>query len=304
MRYNVLPWAATLFLALTTLVTLLVESSTISSGSCIVTVYPDGGVFLEYKLVVRDAPANVTLRVPRNAIYISVYDGGNPAPYSYDEASGLLSLITFSGDVSVRAYTLDLTLKEGAIWRLQLGDVDLETLVELPREALVISIEPRDFNVRLINNTLYLVFNPGSYVRIEYMIVPVTTPPPTTPPLRETRVGEEVTPPKTEGVGLYLTLLLIAGALIGLPVAGVLLLRYRRVRSSSSEVTVAEEGLDERDKLILETLKNMGEATASALQKTTGIPKTPLYRKLEKLERIGFVESEWRGGVKVYRVKK
>jgi uncharacterized membrane protein len=69
------------------------------------------------------------------------------------------------------------------------------------------------------------------------------------------------------------------------------------------EVATVEEVLDERDKLILETLKNMGEATAPALQKATGIPKTPLYRKLEKLEKLGLVESERRGGAKVYKPK-
>jgi uncharacterized membrane protein len=69
------------------------------------------------------------------------------------------------------------------------------------------------------------------------------------------------------------------------------------------EVATVEEVLDERDRLILETLKNMGEVTAPTLQKATGIPKTPLYRKLEKLEKLGLIESKWRGGVKVYKVK-
>jgi uncharacterized membrane protein len=285
-------------------------SSTGYTGYCVVRVYADGGVMLEYRLSVNVAPANITLRVPREAIYVSVSDGGDPAPYSYDEARGLLSFTTFSGRVTVRVYSLGLTSKEGAIWRLQLGAVDLETLLALPGEALVVSVEPRDFSVRLVNNTLHLVFKPGSTVRVEYTLIPTTQPAPPpgqaaptatpTTTVKEAPEREKVAP--TEGAPTT-WLLLALGALALLAAAGALLLRARRGASGLVEVATVEEVLDERDKLILETLKNVGEATAPTLQKATGIPKTPLYRKLEKLEKMGLIESEWRGGAKVYRVK-
>jgi uncharacterized membrane protein len=263
------------------------------AGYCVVTVYADGGAVLEYRLSVDAAPANITLRVPRDAVYVSVSDGGDPAPYSYDEARGLLSFTTFSGRVTVRVYTLGLTSKEGAVWRLQLGAVDLETLVALPGEALIVSVEPRDFGVRLVNNALHLVFKPGSTVRVEYTLIPATQPAP--PP-------GQATPPATPAEGAPTTQLLLAlGALALLATAGVLALRARRAASKLVEVATVEEALDERDRLILETLRSAGEATAPALQKATGIPKTPLYRKLEKLEKMGLVESEWRGGAKVYK---
>jgi DNA-binding transcriptional ArsR family regulator len=261
------------------------------AGYCVVRVYADGGVMLEYRLSVDVAPASITLSVPRDAVYVSVSDGGDPAPYHYDEARGLLSFTTFSGRVAVRVYSLGLTSKEGAIWRLQLGAVDLETLLALPGEALVVSVEPRDFGVRLVNNTLHLVFKPGSTVRVEYTLVPAAQPAP--------QPGQ-VAPATTPTTWLLLAL----GALALLAVAGALLLRARRGASRLVEVATVEEVLDERDRLILETLKNAGEATAPALQKATGIPKTPLYRKLEKLEKLGLVESEWRGGAKVYKISK
>jgi uncharacterized membrane protein len=261
------------------------------AGYCVVRVYADGGVMLEYRLSVDVAPASITLSVPRDAVYVSVSDGGDPAPYHYDEARGLLSFTTFSGRVSVRVYTLGLTSKEGAIWRLQLGAVDLETLLALPGEALIVSVEPRDFSVRLVNNTLHLVFKPGSTMRVEYTLIPATQPAP------QPGQAAPATTPTT-------WLLLALGALALLAVAGALLLRARRGASRLVEVATVEEVLDERDRLILETLKNAGEATAPALQKATGIPKTPLYRKLEKLEKLGLVESEWRGGAKVYKISK
>lgn len=144
-------------------------------------------------------------------------------------------------------------------------------------------MEPRDFGVRLVNNTLHLVFKPGSAVRVEYTLIPTTQPAP---------------PPGQEAPTMWL--LLVLGALALLAVAGALLLRARRTASGLVEVATVEEVLDERDRLILETLKNMGEATAPTMQKATGILKTPLYRKLEKM---GLMESEWRGGAKVYKVK-
>jgi uncharacterized membrane protein len=265
-------------------------SSASYTGYCVVRVYADGGVMLEYRLSIEGAPANITLRVPREAIYVSVSDGGDPAPYHYDEARGLLSFTAFSGRVTVRVYTLGLTSKEGAIWRLQLGTVDLETLLTLPGEALVVSVEPRDVGVRLADNTLHLVFKPGSAVRVEYVLIPAAQPAP--PP-------GQVAPTATPTTWLLLAL----GALALLAAAGALLLRARRGVSRPVEVATVEEALDERDRLMLDALESAGEATAPALQKATGIPKTPLYRKLEKLERLGLVESEWRGGVKVYRLR-
>ncbi len=304
MRSITVPWVMWLLLGLLVYTHLHALSSAGYTGYCVVTVYPDGGVMLEYRLSVEGAPANITLRVPRDAIYVSVSDGGDPAPYHYDEARGLLSFTTFTGRVAVRVYTLGLTSKEGAIWRLQLGTVDLETLLALPGEALIVSVEPRDFSVRLVNNTLYLVFKPGSTVRVEYTLIPATQPAPppgqAAPTTTPTTVEEA---PEREKLAPTTWLLLALGTLALLAIAGALLLRAQRMASRLAGVAIVEEVLDERDRLILETLKNMGEATAPTIQKATGIPKTPLYRKLEKLEKLGLVESEWRGGVKVYKVK-
>jgi uncharacterized membrane protein len=244
---------------------------------------------LEYRLSVDAAPASISLSVPRDAVYVSVSDGGDPAPYHYDGARGLLSFTAFSSTVTVRGYTLGLTSKEGAVWRLQLGAVDLETLVALPGEALIVSVEPGDFGVRLAGNTLYLVFKPGSTVQLEYVLIPAVRPAP---------AAGQAAP--AEGAPTA-WLLLVFGALALLATVGVLVLRARRAASKLAEAAIVEEALDERDRLILETLKNMGETTAPALQKATGIPKTPLYRKLEKLEKMGLAESERRGGAKVYR---
>ncbi|MEM0340632.1 MAG: winged helix-turn-helix transcriptional regulator [Acidilobaceae archaeon] len=61
--------------------------------------------------------------------------------------------------------------------------------------------------------------------------------------------------------------------------------------------------LDDRDKAIIETLREQGEATVAELQQKTGIPKTPLYRRLKKLEEMGLIEPRETGGARKYRLK-
>jgi len=62
--------------------------------------------------------------------------------------------------------------------------------------------------------------------------------------------------------------------------------------------------LDERDKLIINVIKRLGEVPAQKIMEETGIPKTPLYRRLKKLEKAGIIESVLRSGKTYYRVKK
>jgi len=294
---RVTPWIVLLLIII--IPTLAPEATRSLKDYCLAIVYTDGSVLLEYRLTVDDVPANVTLRVPKDVIFISVWDGGYPAPYSFDDARGLLSFISLHGNVIIRVYTLGLTSKEGIVWRFTLSNVDFEVMVMLPREALIVSVEPGDFNVKLVNGTLSLEFKPGSNIRIDYVLVPehVITATPITP-------GAETTiiPIRESGTPVTLLLLALIPTVLLITVGALIALRYRRAGSKLVEVTL-EESLDERDKVILETVKTMGEVTAPALQRATRIPKTPLYRKLEKLEKLGLLESEWRGGVKVYRVK-
>ncbi len=67
---------------------------------------------------------------------------------------------------------------------------------------------------------------------------------------------------------------------------------------------LAPSELDERDQAILDALKRLGDATASMLVKETGIPKSPLYRRLKRLEEAGMVESRRVKGKTYYRLKK
>ncbi|ESQ24599.1 MAG: IclR helix-turn-helix domain [uncultured Acidilobus sp. OSP8] len=65
------------------------------------------------------------------------------------------------------------------------------------------------------------------------------------------------------------------------------------------------EALDDRDRAILSAISRLGgEATASQVMNETNIPKSPLYRRLDKLVRLGYLEEVMKGNTKVYRCKR
>ena len=91
---------------------------------------------------------------------------------------------------------------------------------------------------------------------------------------------------------LYIILALIA----------ILLIYVVFKRLISSKTSFIE--IDERDKLIVDVIRRPGEAPAQKIMEETGMPKTPLYRRLKKLEKAGIIESVLRSGKTYYKVKK
>jgi len=206
------------------------------SGYCVVRVYPDGSTLFEYRLVVADVPSNVSMRAPRGAVYVSVVAGGEPAPYTYDGERGTLYFPALYRDVTVRVYTLEYTSKEGALWELKLEPLDFETLIALPEGALLVSVEPREFTVKLVNGTPLLAFKPGSAVRLVYTIVPTATgtpapgaPTTATPPVATTTppAGETTQAREAPVVSPLLLAILALGALAALAIAVLAISRRR-----------------------------------------------------------------------------
>ncbi len=269
------------------------------SGYSIVEVYPDGLAVVEYHLKVGVVPSKVYLRVPPQAILVSVYVDGEPVAYDYNAVDGSLSFAATASNVLVRVYSLALTSKEGIVWRLNLGPLEYTTMVTLPREAVIMSVKPEQYNVRIIEGRLYLEFSPGATVSIDYTIVPAVTTPQPTPTHPTTPTPTPTQPERREELPLWP---IIALAIVVIAAAAAALLILRR-RGAPASALIEAESLDERDKQIIEALRSHGELTASEIMRITGIPKTPLYRKLEKLEKLGLITSTLKAGVKVYRVK-
>jgi len=189
-----------------------------------------------------------------------------------------------SNELKIRYITNDLTNKTGEEWTLSYKS-SWSTGVILPEEAMVLEVNPETFDVDIINNTAVLIFPPGT-VTIKYMIIPGTAEPP--PP------GNY--PPLISGdIFIYILLPLLAIA------AAVILIKLLR---SKRKIKIEKHILDERDSQIIKVLEDHGELTAKEIMEKTGIPKTPLYRRLKRLVKQGYLEQKTLSGVTYFSLRK
>lgn len=111
--------------------------------------------------------------------------------------------------------------------------------------------------------------------------------------------GTQTTSPPAEAGTFNMFVLILVG------VAAVALLGYfimrRRLEKTPEIEPLLEYGFDERDKAILKILGN-GEATLSDLSKATGINKSVVWRRLERLRELGYVEKGYSRGKSIYRL--
>ncbi len=99
--------------------------------------------------------------------------------------------------------------------------------------------------------------------------------------------GGQAAPPPPSNIWIYATVSVILAAII---IGG--LLYYRRIRATN-----IPDILDKTDKLILEQIKKAGGTIMQGeLQKITGLPKATLWRRVNKLARLGFLEIVKEGG--------
>ncbi len=197
------------------------------------------------------------------------------------------------------------------------------TLVVEP--GIVLLSIPRNITgYRLVDGKLYINFTGESTIR--YVVVRrETVTPPLPPPATETTTATP-TPAETARVGPpwpsppavtpapaaetptattpvteqppYL-IVGVAGAIAAAALAVLLASRGRGgVGGSGSQVEVSMQALDETDKLILNKIaEHGGEVLQSQLQRELGLPKTTLWRRLHKLESMGYVRIVREGRV-------
>ncbi len=250
--------------------------------STLLTVNIDGSV--EVSQIIQDINPNENLTIPLlgNPIYIEAVSNNIPQPLEIRDNSVLI--VTASNELKIRYITNDLTNKTGEEWTLSYKS-PWNTGVILPEEAIVLEVNPETFDVDIINNTAVLVFPPGT-VTIKYMIIPGVAEPPSS--------GNY--PPLVSGdVFIYILLVLLV---IG---AAIILIRSLRSRR---KIKIEKHVLDERDGQIIKVLEDYGELTAKEIMEKTGIPKTPLYRRLKRLVKQGYLEQKTLSGVTYFSLKR
>ncbi|MEN2999213.1 MAG: helix-turn-helix domain-containing protein [Acidilobaceae archaeon] len=272
---------------------LFLALAAIISGSLTIDIYPDGSLIATYELSLSQQPARVSLRTLPGASHVFTYSGDIPVPFQYNSSTGLLEFPVTSQRATARLYHGGLTEKKGAIWRLALPPQDFAASLLLPRGALVVSVEPKDFEALAAEGRVLLKFPAGKEIRIEYVLPPPSPSPQPSPPSSPLVPSPTPLPllPALGLLGIFLVLLAVGGYLF-----------YRRRAVGVDASGALPEELDSRDRSILQRLER-GELTAQDLMRETGIPKTPLYRRLEKLERMGLVEKSLRGGITFYKLR-
>lgn len=240
----------------------------------LIEVYDDGLTKVTYIVKASNPPQDLTLPLFASPIYVEAFAEETPLTVEYNETH--IFLTALSKEVTITYYTSGLTEKTGEEWCFKVYSPWTVTVV-LPENALIFNMEPEDFELILIDDKPGFVFKQGN-ILIKYIITP-----------------EIITPKPTSKQQYILPMFMAITAITVIALSLVILYIRRRPRK------IVE--LDERDNKILTTLSKYGEMTAYELIDKTGIPKTPLYRRLKKLEKLGYIQSVIKAGRTVYRLK-
>lgn len=76
----------------------------------------------------------------------------------------------------------------------------------------------------------------------------------------------------------------------------------KRSKKSAKKLDV-EDLLDDRDRKIIQLIKEKGPITPGELLKELGIPRSAFYRRINRLVKEGLVEQFTVGGKTYYKIK-
>ncbi len=277
-----------------------------SPDELVATVYPNGYVMVDAYYQPESSPGNLTVPLIGEPAYYGAEQDGLVLPV---ERSGDTLSITYYTDDVVHVYYLvtNITSKTGAYWLLEY-DSPLPTVLLLPDQTVPVDVQPANVTPAVFNGTPAIILPPG-HVRVEYIILPQpSTSTPGTPPQQSGgTTSEETTRPG--GIPGWIPWVVLGIALAGAAVAFAARRRSggggsQGGQGSTGSVELATARLDERDEAILEYLRSRGAATAQDIMDATGIPRTPLYRRLRKLESMGLIEHvDEPGSPRLYRLR-
>ncbi|MEB3764777.1 MAG: winged helix-turn-helix domain-containing protein [Desulfurococcales archaeon] len=289
--------------------TIVLGQQTQYCGEIVVKLNVDGSVEVTQQLDIEglELPATINITLLSTPIFVEVkgLDTGELLPFRIVDNTTLS--VTIFNDTRIQVYyvTTSLTSKQNLYWTLEYSS-QCETILIMAAEIVPLRITPSNPTPVLVNGTAGLKFPPGN-VSVDYYVVPglTTTPPETTTTSTPASPSQGINP-------AYLAIAL----LVALVLAGGYWFTKKRKGgggpitkqgigpgdSGSPSISVVSEALDERDRLIIDALKT-GPKTASELMDLTGIPKTPLYRRLRKLIDRGIIEYKDEGGSRKYMLK-
>lgn len=243
---------------------------------------------------VLEAPVDLTIRLLGPPLYVFATDSdGVPLPVNYNDTHASMTVYS-TGEIAISYYTLNLTSKTGDTWTLTL-DTICTTIILLPENSVPVSMEPTP-SPAIIGNATGFEFPSNTTIKIEYYVLPSQFIPTNTGQITITETTTETT---LTGRGIqfyYIIIILII--LIFL----YFIYKWRRPSGEEKTPPTTTSRLDDRDQKIIEALKSK-PLSAPELMHATGIPKTPLYRRLKKLVDEGIIEYYEEKGVRKYRLR-
>lgn len=272
--------AIILIFTLSTIVSYSQESYTIEG--VFINVYEDGSTQVTYVIKVSNPPINITVESLGKPFYIECISGDTVVPVDIEDSK--ISFTAYNEYVNLTYITEDLTSKQGDEWTLSYI-LSSSSYIFLPEDALIYQVKPSNFDITIIGDKVALVMPPGD-IEVKYVIYPAPQEQPGKP--KPTPVGL--------GDWIYLVVVIIGIIIV---VSGVFLIKRR-----SAEPVIKYQALDDRDRMILDKLRELGDATAKDLMDATGVPKTPLYRRLKRLLKDGYIDVYKKDGVKYYRIRR
>jgi uncharacterized membrane protein len=274
----------------------------------VVDIQPSGAAFVTVRARAEEAYAlDVYLvGVPDLMLgIIAVDEKGNLLPVSYNSSSNSVSLLTLnSSEVTISYVTNTITVKYREVWLVNFTS-HLPAEVLLPPNATLSRVYTSFTGLRVEKGRLLLEFPPGA-VTLSYVLIPTQLPQlpkpapsgaptpaqPASPPGQQP--AGPVQPAPQPGGGVPYPWLAAAIAVVILALVVVALMRLRRK---------APAELSETDLEILRVLQSAGGGMfQSELGAKLNLPTTTLWRRLRRLQELGYVVIERRSGKNYVRL--
>lgn len=228
-------------------------------------------------------------------LYIYSFYPSDLVTYLDLESKTILLMATSDQPVNYNLTYVSLVAKpvDTNSWVSQLY-VPATTLFILPEGSMVKQVNPPPRETYKIGNKIAILVNPGN-ITISY-VLPSAQPPPVTSPAVTSPFTSTTAQPAT----LKMTYIAIVLVIVTLAIAVYYLVSRKGVSKRKSDI---EAYLDDRDRAIINYLKEKGSATPTELMEATRIPKSAFYRRISRLEKLGIIEIVDLGMKKVYRLK-
>lgn len=172
--------------------------------------------------------------------------------------------------------------------------------IRVHRNIVLISVPTNITSFSIFGEYVIIGLAKGSRWDLEYTLAQITTG--AIPSVETPAAGVTQTTTATQSIApatpapVFESPLLLAGVIVGAGLAISLLILIRRRKGEGPEY------LDSTDKEILRVIEKLGEASARDIMSHTNLPKTTLYRRLNKMISMGIIGTKAKSGITYYYI--